>query len=334
MDAQQQMQEQLQGADIAKVLREQGPIVKCVVLRATSNDNDDKDKKSAANDAVNNHDLVEEMELDTTPKKNECETILGGPFTFVGQYEEEGIMLMAKRGWIDPDDDDDEEDDNDKPPQHLLNPHKLQPPFDATKIYGDILVIKVAEVADPLDDDEGETTIKTAVPPTASNDEFFLDYTKEQYLTFSARTDVVAPALPPPPVDNEEEEEDEDEDEEDEEECEGESDDEEDEESAKAAMMELLLTNVLKQFRERNGRGPSTEELLVLKKTIAEKLFMELPDEEPPAEEANEEEQDTTTSKRENEAKEDDADEPKKKKVKFGEGTTKDDEDPKAILAQ
>ena len=65
---------------------------------------------------------------------------------------------MARRGCIqdttanddDDDDDDNNNDDNDIPKDLLLNRHQLQPPFDTLKVYGDILVLKVAEVEDPL----------------------------------------------------------------------------------------------------------------------------------------------------------------------------------------
>jgi hypothetical protein len=337
--ADQLQQEQLQGVDIAKVLREVGPIVKCVLLRATRS-NDDCKKKAAATteestDTTTN-DLIEEIEMDTTPRKNEVEKILGGPFTFVGQYEEEGVMLMARRGWIldNPDDEGEEEEDNDTPPKHLLNPHKLQPPFHTANIYGDILVLKVAEVADPLDDNEQENT--TAVPPTASNEEFFLNYTKESWLQFAARTDVVAPSRP---VDDGPEEEEENYEEEEEEEVEGESDEDDDEpdEEGQAAMMQLLMTNVLKQFRERNGRGPSSEELLILRSTVAEKLGITLSGdqtenwdgntEQDEQEEVKPESDETQGTKRDimsDPVADDDESEPKNKKVKFGVEDTND----------
>jgi len=79
-----------QGIDISKVLRSQGPVVTCVVLRAAAdNDNAKQEKKKQANSNDNDETelrdlkehLVEEIRMDTTPKKNEVETILGGPFS-------------------------------------------------------------------------------------------------------------------------------------------------------------------------------------------------------------------------------------------------------------
>ena len=351
-----QSEQQLQGVDIAKLLRDKGPIVKCVLLRATTNASRSKDNvvlartdqdpatSSADNTTSNNcDDLIEEIELDTTPKKNEVETNLGGPFTFVGQYEDEGIVLMARRGWIVLDEDDEEAEEekedetNDDPPEHLLNPHKLQPPFDTAKIYGDILVLKVAEMADPLDDNENDQVAAGAVPPTASNEEFFLNYTKESWLRFAARTDVVAPTLAVNQGQEDDEEVDED-DEEAEEEVEGESDDEDDgpDEADTAAMMQLLMTNVLKQFRERHGRGPSSEEVLLLRKTVAEKLGItpsrddvQVEDGEAKhdgVEDEKSELEGTQGVKRERkvDASPDESKEPNMKKVKFGDEATND----------
>jgi len=201
---------------------------------------------------------------------------------------------MARRGCIqdttanddDDDDDDDNKDDKDIPKDLLLNPHKLQPPFDTLKVYGDILVLKVAEVEDPLDNNnnnDNNNTNQAAAPQmtVTSNDDFFLDYTKESYLKFAARTDVVPPEVP------QEDEEDEDavseghDDEEGEGEWSGQEDDddeeEEDEEEAQHAMMNLILMSVLRKFEEENGRKPSPEELLALQSAVQQKMGMVLP---------------------------------------------------------
>lgn len=285
----------MQGIDIAQVLRSKGPVVKCVVLRSKINGNNDSASSRDDDDDPLKSYLVDEIELDTTPKKNEVEQVLGGPFTFIGQYEEEGIMLMALRDGILLEDDEEEEatdlqEEHHHPKRHW-NPHKLQPPFDQLKISGDILVLKVAEVDDPLDEPDNNNQAQQAQQASLtalSNDEFFLHYTKEEYLKFAARDDVVPPSLP-------EENEQEDCGEnglvgEDVEECSGdeseqgtdgdedEEDDEEiDEEEAKGAMLNLVLSTCLKKFREENGRGPDTQELMVLKLTVAQKLGMTLP---------------------------------------------------------
>merc|ERR1711976_194710 len=50
----------------------------------------------------------------------------------------------------------------------------------------------------------------------------------------------------------------------------GESDEEDEE--AQISMMNLILAQILKRFREENGRGPNTEELLAMRSALAEKL--------------------------------------------------------------
>ena len=93
-----------QGADIAKVLSSQGPIVKCVILRTgtDSSNLEDQKPKAKSDDDSNSDDrpiltsLIDEIEIDTTPAKSMVAKTLGGPFTFLGQYEEEGIVLMVR----------------------------------------------------------------------------------------------------------------------------------------------------------------------------------------------------------------------------------------------
>lgn len=314
----------------------------CVVLRASGNDDADEGKKASSSKDNHSH-LVEEIKMDTTPKKNEGEKILGGPFTFIGQYEEEGIMLMAKKGCViyDAEEEEDEENQaaNDNKPNDNsnMNPHKLQPPFDKSKIFGDILVLKVAEVDDPLDDDcddAPEQAVGTV--SVASNGDFFLDYTKDEYLKFAARTDVVPPALPSDAEEEEEEEcgdndNDEEENEEEDEWSGGEG--EEDEEEAQAGMMQMLMVAVLRKFQEENGRGPSSEELLVLKMTIAQKLGMELPDMEATEEEegeAEDENDDDTTTEKEGRTDEDASNESEQSQKRDADATTVKDCEPAA----
>jgi hypothetical protein len=43
------------------------------------------------------------------------------------------------------------------------------------------------------------------------------------------------------------------------------------------ALFNLLMSEVLRKFREENGHGPSTEELLELRSAVATKLGIELP---------------------------------------------------------
>ena len=45
-----------------------------------------------------------------------------------------------------------------------------------------------------------------------------------------------------------------------------------DDEECQIGMMNLILAQILKRFREENGRGPNTEELLAMRSALAEKL--------------------------------------------------------------
>ena len=134
-----------------------------------------------------------------------------------------------------------------------MNPHKLQPPFDQTQVHGNILAMKVAE-----EDME-----------QASNEEFFLNYTKEEYAKFAARTDVVPPNAM---AEDDEEEEEHCEESEEEEEGSVEGEDDESDEDDGEAFMDLLMGQVLKRFVEENGREPEEQELLALKSAIAQKM--------------------------------------------------------------
>jgi len=258
----------------------------------------------------------------------------GGPFTFLGQYEEEGIMVMIRRpDWeTDEDDSDPNNDDLSSPTNNTnnsekaslkgadglpklgcpirkipqINPHKLQPPLSFVEVRGDILLMRVAETEEELDEKEleidnskeaskvseekveeieEEVQKQVSVP---SNDDFFLDYTKDEYLKFISRTDI------------EEVDESSDEDDEDESDGEeeggglaallgvgnGEDDDEEGEEDEdfdpdedeSVGMMNMILGHLLKKFREENGRGPDSLELLEMRKALADKLGVEVPE--------------------------------------------------------
>ena len=291
------------GLNISKIMSSTGPVVKCVLLRAaaaaTADDADevkpkadDEKEENDTSSLLQHQHLIDEIEVDTTPRKSQVNTILGGPFTFLGQYEDEGIVIMIRRPTIDDDDgndeDEKEEDDDDK--KHgPINPHRLQPPFHNVMVRGDILLMKVApatddDEADATLNEDGDVATKTAVMMTApssttttnDNDEFFLDYTKEEYLIFASRTDIIATA-----EDEEEENEDDEEsvssngnDENDEEAVEfrgegddddsdneedfdpndesDDDDDDDDDEESQVAMMNMVLNMMIKQFREKN----------------------------------------------------------------------------------
>lgn len=212
--------------DLKKILNSTGPIVNAVLLAAG--------------------DGVKDMEVDTTPKKQMVQEILGGPFTFLGQYEEEGIVLMVRR------------EQSDSLP---ANSHKLQPPFHEATVRGDILALKVA----PESTEEGEET-----SITKSNEEFFLNYTKEEYERFSARTDIkiVTPTKSDTAMSGEDEAEYSEEEED--EEVEGEYDSEDEDEEG--GFMAVLMGQVLQRFQQENGRMPDEQELKALESAISQKL--------------------------------------------------------------
>ena len=229
--------EALGSVDIGSMLRSTGPVVKCVLLRAAGADDEQKKpaaaattnddgasaspeqedgKKKAADDEDGGDDqpqaqpsqhpiltdLIEEIEIDTTPKKAMVQHVLGGPFTFLGQYEDEGIMVMVRRPDFADDDadseedhsDEDQEDGENKPP---LNPHRLQPPLHKKEVYGDILLMRVAPVNDEPEEDEeqeeeaeadaDEEQEEESDEAAVSNDDFFLDYIRAANLRYSAR---------------------------------------------------------------------------------------------------------------------------------------------------
>ena len=290
--------------------------------------NDDKSSSTSSTTNTNNNKIILENQIsqimiDTTPKKSMVSKILGGPFTFLGQYEEEGIVLMVRKY-------DHNESNNDE--NLVVNPHQLQPPFDEATVYGDILIMRVAAVDEDEDGDDvtevenenehehtkteeekvtvadngndsgksqdgnhivsdasaaSAATAATAVgPKVVSNEEFFLNYTKEEYIKFASRTDIVAPPMEEEEEllsngDGEEEEEGDEEeggsdndDDYDEDDDEDYFDDEDDEE-CQISMLNMILAQIIKRFREENGRGPDTEELLAMKSALAEKLGIE-----------------------------------------------------------
>lgn len=264
------------GENIAKMLRTTGPIVKCVLLKCaledtkiSAADEPTMETKDSSSDVIPRKVLeewIEEIDVDTTPKKSQVQQILKGPFTFLGQYEDEGIMVIVRRDFDQPIDEDD-----------VLNQHQLQPPLHNARVYGDILLMRVAHSND--DDVNGDD--EDDVPETImSNEDFFLDYTKSEYVAFAKRTDIVA--MEPEDDDEEEEEEelsgeeeDEDNDDDDSDEYEPNEEDEDDDEldeASKIGMMNMILSQVLQRFKEDNGRGPDTEELLSIRSALAEKL--------------------------------------------------------------
>merc|ERR1712238_62615 len=130
------------------------------------------------------------------------------------------------------------------------------------------------------------------------NDEFFLDYSKSEYVTFASRLDIPEHEMETPEDDDDDEEEDAatvaatvaaaaatdevEEGRDGNEEgfiIEEGGDDEEIDETDKSAMFNLVMNEVLRQYREENGRGPNTKELLELRANIAKELGVEIAEE-------------------------------------------------------
>jgi hypothetical protein len=313
MSAETNHNDPLEGAAIAKVLSSEGPIVKCVVLRASPEScTTDGDKKPSAKSDNGNSvrqvlpDLIDQIEIDTTPSKSMVAKTLGGSFTFLGQYQEEGVVLMMRdipedavaldmeelaaeklaklrsmcqereidmTGMLEkPDLINALVKDSQLPP---INPHSLQPPLHKALVRGDIVILKVAETKEELDEGNDSEEPEITVP---SNEEFFLSYTKSQYISFASRTDIEEHDVEPEKAGGSEEEEDASDEEVGKEEGEryqlGQEEEIDDED--KSAMFNLVMNEVLRQYRDEHGRGPHTHELLELRATIAKELDVKI----------------------------------------------------------
>jgi Family of unknown function (DUF5880) len=334
----------LHGTNIAQVLKSTGPVVTCVLLKHIRHDGKDGKPHAYVSGGHVDKDhkrqvlteLVEQVQIDTTPSKSGVQQILGGPFTFLGQYEEEGVVVMARKELpahleresisslraLCQDHDVDTTGILEKnelvtallEAQLPINPHNLQPPLDGIVVRGDILIMKIAETEEVLDttsndgnddkdggdNDKGKTSENNKEVKILSNEEFFLDYTKDEWVAFASRTDVKVPE-PEEPDDEDEDEDEHDDDEEEEDVDEGADDDDDDDDDDdgghddddednnaavfnldeaddedRHAMLNLVLGEVLRNFRHENGRGPDTRELLELRSQIAKELQVEV----------------------------------------------------------
>lgn len=357
---------------IAAILKATGPVVKCVLLQHmdptgrdakphpvvgqelkaveteilaelkakknhVASEHNDHATTSPIHIPTSNHreiliELIKEIQIDTTPGKYAVQGVLGGSFTFLGQYPDEGVVLMARADQFADlteienlsvkelsalmKDNPDIAPDNTlleksdliqavKEAQLPLNPHKLQPPFDDFAVRGDILIMRVSDTTEEEDesnDDNPENALAKAVneftnATAVSNDEFFLNYTKEEYVTFATRTDVVAPIYEATSDDDDEDVNDENDDNDetqDDNDVDGDGDEENDEnfnaddatgednDDERRLLLNLILGEVIKSFRNENQRGPDSAELLELRSQVAEKLGLDLPPSTPP----------------------------------------------------
>ena len=156
--------------------------------------------------------------------------------------------------------------------------------LDEKELENDSIKEKVASKVseEKVEEIEKDVQKQVSVP---SNDEFFLDYTKDEYLKFISRTDIEE-------VDESSDDEEESDGEEEggglaallgvgngEDDDEGEEDEDFDpDEDESVGMMNMILGHLLKKFREENGRGPDSLELLEMRKALADKLGVEVPE--------------------------------------------------------
>jgi len=98
----------------------EGPVCKCVLLSAAKG-------------------TTTEIDVDMTPKTNNCAKLLGGQPTFIGQWPEIGVILMMAR---------------DAPAGSVKNTIKLPYPFHKIpdgEIVGDILLVRMDDSSNPAD---------------------------------------------------------------------------------------------------------------------------------------------------------------------------------------
>ena len=127
--------------------------------------------------------------------------------------------------------------------------------------------MRVAAQDDDDDDDDAKDHANGLTISTQSNEEFFLNYTLEEYMRFAARTDVKAPNVLVSEDAEDEDDEDhatgsEEEEEEEDNEMEGESD--EDDDDGPEGFIEMLMGQVIHRFQTEHGRLPDDTELQAL----------------------------------------------------------------------
>ena len=76
---------------------------------------------------------IQEIDLDITPSKNEIFLRLGGPATFIGQWEDLDVVILKSIHGQNP------------------NHNTLPTPFDTEEVCGPILLVRMDENSDPRD---------------------------------------------------------------------------------------------------------------------------------------------------------------------------------------
>ena len=95
---------------------------------------------------------IEEIDIDLLPKKNEIANLLGGNATFLGQWEDDLVVILVPAST-----------------ENLeLNANKLPRPFTNMRLFGKILLIRMDEESEPQDFtlQEYKTMVEESTPRT------------------------------------------------------------------------------------------------------------------------------------------------------------------------
>ena len=183
-----------------------------------------------------------EVQLDSDPHAatNPTEAVLGGPFTFLGQWESHGVIITMRRE------------------QEGLpaSKHKLPQPFDTAAVSGDLLLTR--------SDDDGSAQ----------------SFTMTEFDDLVANPPEPLPELPAEEDEEEDEEEEGDDDDEDEEDegdddygdDDAQEDDEGDEEEDAEVFQQFMLAKLAEKFKADNGREPDATELASLERALNERM--------------------------------------------------------------
>jgi|TARA_B100001996_G_scaffold374887_1_gene354121 hypothetical protein len=95
---------------------------------------------------------IEEIDIDLLPEKNEIANLLGGNATFLGQWEDDLVVILVRANT-----------------ENLeLNANKLPRPYTNMRLFGKILLIRMDEESEPQDFTlrEYETMVEESTPRT------------------------------------------------------------------------------------------------------------------------------------------------------------------------
>ena len=229
--------EAFSGVDIRALINSDQPTVKCVLLDVNGE--------------------AKEIDVDMTPKKQEVTKLLGGQTSFVGQWEQIGVIVCCAS-------------QRDVSENVEKNPHKLQPPFHQAEVRGPIVLTRSGENGEPL------------------------DFTLSEYKEFQ-KLKIEEFTVSMEDLDEQDEEEDDNEEEEESEgdyDPENEEEDDEDDDGFDG-FIDMLLGRVVQQFIEKQGREPDAAELKDLEDALRLKLGGGAPVEDDEEEQEEQEEEET-----------------------------------------